>query len=937
MLRKLVLGVVVFIIILMAAVIAVPLLFKDQIVAKVKTVINDNLTATVNFGDFDVSIIRSFPDLSFTLKNLTIAGTDTFKNDTLANIKELYVRIDIMTVIKGEPIQIKSFTIDDAKIVARVLKNGKANWDIVKPDTSATTPEDTSTTAFTIGLQKYALTNVDVIYDDASLGVYTRINDLNHSGTGDFTQDLFTLNTTTTAKELTVAYENVAYLNKATVDIQMPLEIDLKNSRYTFKETAATLNELKLAFSGVVEMPTDDIKLDVKFDAKKSDLKHFLSLIPAIYSSSFADLKTSGNFALEGYAKGIYNEKSMPGFGVNLLIEDGQFKYPSLPTAVNNVQVKTSITNPNGDLDKTVVDVSIFHIELGNEPFDARLLLQTPISDPAINAMLKGKIDLAAITKIIPIEGTTLKGIFTANIAANGRMSSIDKGRYDEFDASGQASLINFEYASKDMPMPVAIKQTQMSFNPKNINLLSFDAKIGKSDFKADGKLENYLAYALKGEPIAGKLNLSSSLIDVNELMGPETTTTAPTTSDTAALTVIEIPANIDFVLTSSIQKVLYDNLVLDNVQGKITVRNSTLSFDNVALKTLDGTVTLNGAYATPTNTKPKVNMVFGIQNMNIQKAFNSFNTIQKLAPVGKNTTGNFSTKLSFSSDLGTDMSPIMNSIYGEGALDLIKVVIEGSDLMNKLGDALKNDKIKRLDLNNTRVQFKIADGRITVNPFDVKTGNALINIGGSNGLDQTLDYLFKFQLPRNSFGSAANGVLDGLVAKANSSGATVSLGETVNVNALVGGTFTKPTIKLDMSNATNAVKSAVKDIIDNTKKQLEDKAKAEGERLKGEASAKARAQADKILADAQQKADAIKREAANLADKVRKEGAAQAQNVENQAKNPIAKKGAKIAADKIRKEADEKANGIVNEGNRNADNVMNAARNEANKILSTP
>ncbi len=55
--------------------------------------------------------------------------------------------------------------------------------------------------------------------------------------------------------------------------------------------------------------------------------------------------------------KGPSNEKSLPAFNVNLSIENGKIKYPSLPSAINNIQVKSQISNPDGVMDHTVVNV----------------------------------------------------------------------------------------------------------------------------------------------------------------------------------------------------------------------------------------------------------------------------------------------------------------------------------------------------------------------------------------------------------------------------------------------------------------------------------------------------------------------------------------------------------------------------------------------------
>jgi hypothetical protein len=922
MIKKILIGLAAFIVLVLAAAIVIPIIFKDDIIAKVKTTINDNLTAKVEFGDFSLSILRSFPNLSFAMEDISVAGTDSFANDTLANIKELYVVVDIMSVIRGESIKIRSFRLDEPVILAKVLPSGRANWDIAKPDTSAAAPADTSTSSFNIALKSYEIRKGHIIYDDQSLGFYTELKNMNHTGSGDFTQDLFTLVTNTKADELTVKYGGVPYLNKVKAEVKAPIDMDMKNSVYTFKENEFNLNDLVIDFTGSIAMPDTNIVMDLSFGAEKSDFKKFLSLIPAIYSSSFSDLKADGKFALKGYAKGTYNAVSMPGFGVDMMIENGNFKYPDLPTGVNNVQMALKVDNPDGNMDHTIVDLSKLHIEFGAEPFDARLLLKTPVSDPDLDASLKGKIDLAQITKIVPLEGTRLSGIITADVMAKGRMSTIEKGNYESFDAKGQVNIANLEYDSKNTPKPLHIATAGMSFSPKNITLSNIDMKMGRSDFHANGTLDNYLAFALRNEKLKGKLNLTSNLVDVNELMGPPATEESAGTSD--SMSVVEIPAAIDFVFTSKINKILYDNMEITDMAGEIVVRDQVLAFRNVGMSTLDGRVTMDGSYATTNPKEPVVAMKFGIAHMNIQKAFKTFNTVQKLAPVAERTSGTFSTNLSFNSKLGKDMSPLLNTVQGEGSLSIPNATVTGSKMMNKLGDALKTDKLKTLSISNVNLRFRIENGRVNVDPFDIKQGPLALNIAGSSGLDQTIDYAVKMNLPKNILGSAGEAVIGGLVDKLNKNGANYNPGDQIKVNALVGGTINDPTVKLGMSETGAGIKNAVKDVIDTKKKEVIEKGKAE-----------ARAQADKIIAEAQLRANQVKQEGQNLSAKVRKEGYDAADRLEKEAgSNPIAKAAAKKAAEKLRKETDTKANQVTEEANKKADALVNKAKAEADQLL---
>ncbi|RYD78448.1 MAG: membrane assembly protein AsmA, partial [Sphingobacteriales bacterium] len=727
-----------------------------------------------------------------------------------------------------------------------------ANWDIMKPD-SAVKPSDTSKTAFKVALQKYAIENGKIIYDDASLGFFMRIDSLNHTGKGDFTRDLFMLKTQSDVEKLTVKYGGIPYLNKVKLSADLPIDIDMKGMKFTFANNKIQLNELLLSAVGYLAMPNDnDLVMDFKFDAKQSELKNFLSLIPAIYSANFKDLKATGTFAVNGTAKGIYNKKSLPAFNVNLSIENGKIKYPSLPSAINNIQLKSLISNPDGIIDHTVVNVPAFHLEFGNVPVDGRFLLKYPTSDPFVDLALKGKLDLKQLTTIFPMKDMTLSGVLDADVKAAGKKSSIDKGHYEAFKASGQIVANDFNYAGKNIPMPVNVPTAKMIFSPKNITLSNLTAKIGKSDFTANGAVNNYLSYFFtKNLALQGNFNMSSNLIDVNQLMGPKSKAEKPSKKSEAKLSVFEVPGNIDFVIAAKADRVLYDTYDITNAKGALLVKNKTITFKDMGMNMLDGTVKMNGSYTTIDPKKPKVDVDFGIEKMDIQKAFNAFNTIKLLAPVAKYTKGAFSTNLKFDSNLDEHMMPVYSSINSEGLTNIIQAVIDGFEPLNKLASSLSSDRFKKLELNNVITKFKIKDGRLNVAPFDIKKDGIVMNVQGSNGLDQTMAYDLALNLPRAMLGTKANESANAMIAKLNSkAGTNLSMSETIKVNAILGGTFLKPTINLKYGagDTKTAAKDAVNNIIAEKKAELQTKAQAKIDTVKAKATEKVKdAIADKL------------------------------------------------------------------------------------------
>ena len=909
------------ILLLLILIVAAPFIFKDKIVQIVKEEANKNLNAKVDFGEFDLTLFSSFPDFRFKIQKVSVINIEPFKGDTLAYIKELSFDLNIKSVISGDKYQINSLIIDEPKINAIVMADGKANLEIAKAstDTAAVEPADTSATKFTLKLKSLQIKHANITYNDMQGNMSAALKDMNYTLSGDFTQDNFILSNLLEIAELSYNMGGVGYLTKAKTRFKADLNMDMPNMKFTFKENEFDLNELALTFDGFVSMPKDDIGMDLKFAAKQTEFKSILSLIPSVYSKDFASVKTEGKLKLDGMAKGTMHTSAdgksdtYPSFEVNLGIADAMFKYPSLPKSVNNINIDVHLENKKDYLDATVIDVNKFHLEMAGNPINMWAHVKTPISDPDLAAEIKGVINLASVKEFVPMEaGDEMSGVVTADIAAAGRMSSIDKKEYDKFKMSGSLAIDKMNYKTTALPYAVMLNAMKLNFTNQFVELAAFDALMGKSDVKASGKIDNFMQYIFKDSLIVGHFNVQSNLMDLNELMASSEPTTAaqPAAADTAAMTVAEVPGNIDFVLNANITKLLYDNLVIDNMNGNIEIKKRKVDMTNLNLGLLGGKVLMNGYYETTNPKKPTVDLSFKVENFDIQKTFAAFNTVQKLAPIGQYAKGMFTATLeNFKADLDQTMSPILSSLHGNGVFKTSSVTVGGFPAFVKLGEALKIEQLKNLNIQNVMAEYEFKDGRVNLrNPVKVKIDKIDAEITGSTGFDQTIDYNWKMTVPTEMFGAQANNMVAGLLGQASSAiGTTVSMPKTVKVNVGFGGTVMNPTVKT----GTKAGEAGAS-IKDQAVTAVKDKANEE---------------AQKILADAQAQVEKLKADAQVASDKLKAEGYAAADKQVEDVKNPIAKIAAKKVAELAKKEVDKQAQKVLDEAEVRSQKILEDAK----------
>lgn len=860
--------------VLLVVLMVLPFIFKDKIVEKIKSEANASLNAKLDFAGVDLSLIRNFPNLSVTLEKLSVINVAPFQGDTLISTDKLSITLDIMSVINGTEMTIRSVSLDKAIMNFLVTKDGAYNWDIAKPSPPGAPAEPA---AFKASLKRYVITDARVRYDDASLGFYLLLDGLNHTGSGDFTQDLFTLSTRTTSTSATMKYGGIPYIANANTTIDADLEMDMKNFKFTFKQNKVSLNDLNLTVDGFVAMPDTNIDMDLKLATAQTDFKTILSMIPAMYAKDFGAVQASGTMQLSAYLKGRYNASSMPGFGMVLKVNNGQFKYPSLPAAVQDVQVDLKVDNPDGVPDHTAVLLNRLHANVAGDVIDARMVLHTPVSDPDLDALLSGKINLGNVAKFYPLaQGTTLSGVMTADAMMKGRMSAMEKQDVDHFTAAGTISVANLKYVAPDVPKPVDVRQLTVQLDPKVIRMPVLDMTVGRTDLKADGVLENALGFALKDETIHGTLNLNSNTVDLSEWMtGAEDSSTA---SDSSAMSVVEIPGNIDFTLRASIAKLVYTDLDIRSLRGTLIIRDKAVRMQDVGMNLLDGSMTMSGSYSTVNPKSPAIDFSLDVKDFDIQKTVKSFDAVVKMAPIAKHCTGKYGTTMTLTGQLDATMSPVLNTLSGGGKLSTSTVVITGFEAFNRIADALKQPSWKKVVIPSMNPSFRFTAGRVYIDPFDVSINGYKTTVAGSNGFDQTLDYTLNTEFPRAQMGSTANAALDGIVAAANAKGANVSVGEMIPVAIGIKGTYTDPKITTGVNKAGAQAMDALKAA-----------AKAEFEKQKAAAEAKAREEADKLKAAAAAKLDAEKAKAQAEADRLKKEAESKAKAAADEAKKKAA------------------------------------------------
>ena len=800
--------------ILVLLLVAAPFVFQSQIKDMARNFINNSVNAKVEFADVSLSFFSSFPQANVTVDDLVITNLDPFEGETLASVKSFSFDMSVKELFKKAddgPIKINAIQINEALLTLKTNTYGDVNWDIAKETDSSTSQPEDSKNNFTLDIESYGIKNSALTYLDEQSNIKMYITELNHTGKGTFSETISELDTDTEAN-VTFSMDSTEYLSNNKLKLDALIDLDLENSKYTFKENNALINNLPIEFQGYVQLLENGQDIDITFKNPGSTFKDFLAVIPETYSKNITDVETTGTFKINGKVKGQVTETTIPTLDIKIVSNNASFKYPNLPKQVENIIIDASILNTSGNVDDTYVDINTLNFKIDKDVFKASANIKNLTKNMLVNAHLDGILNLANISKAYPIElENELKGIIKANVTTSFDMNAIETNAYERIKNTGSIELSDFVFSSADIVNPIEIYKAEINFKPGTITLDNFKAKTGQSDLDATGTINNLLGFVLSDKKLKGNFNVTSNRFAVNDFMiegGPD----QPVNQSAEPATALKIPAFLECSIKVDAKTVIYDTITLTNVKGALALKDEQAILTDVSSDVFKGNLTMSGSVDTRQKT-PKFNMDLGMKNFDIAESFNGLDMLKNIAPIAKALQGKLNSAITLSGDLGDDFTPIMSTISGGALAELLTTKVEpkNAKILSALNGALSFIDFDNLNLNDLQTSLKFENGKVNISPFNLDYKDIGITIGGSHGFDQTMNYNATFNVPAKYLGSEVNR----LIGKINDNEVNkISIPITANIN----GTFTNPKVNTDL---TSGVKNLTQQLIEIEKQKL--------------------------------------------------------------------------------------------------------------------
>ncbi|WP_299124858.1 AsmA-like C-terminal region-containing protein [uncultured Winogradskyella sp.] len=800
--------------IFIAILIAIPFVLESKIDTIVQNYADENLNAELSFDDISLSLISSFPKAEVSVENLKIKTRAPFEDETLATAKSLSFEMSIGQLFQGteEPLVVNEIIADEMLLTLKTNNNGTVNYDIVKEKENINEVTDSGTSSFSFDIENYEINNSAFTYINEESNTNLYATEINHSGKGIFSGELSELDTETEAR-ISMSIDSTEYLSNNIIKLEALIDLDLEQEKYTFKDNKGFINQLPLEFQGYVQMVEEGQQIDISFKNPESSFKDFLAVIPKEYAKNIENVTTTGNFTVNGIIKGLVSEETIPTLDINMRSDNASFKYPNLPKSVKNININASVKNTTGNVDDTFVDVNQLDFKIDQDVFKSEAHIKNLTGNMLVNANLDGVLNLANITKAYPIElENELSGILKGQLNTAFDMNAIETNAYQRIKNNGSVSISDFIFSSEDIVNPIQINKADLTFKPGTVSLNNFDALTGKSDFSATGTINNLLGFLLSDKKLQGNFNVKSNTFAISDFMVEDETASATSNKTTSNKESLKIPDFLDCTIVANANTVIYDNLNLKNVKGQLLIKDQNANLKNMTTDLFNGKLGISGNVSTK-EAKPSFDMQLAMQQFDISQSFKDLEMLKFLAPIAKVLQGKLNSTIDLSGVLDENFSPDLATITGNALAEVLtdKVNAGNSPILSGLGSKLDFINFDELDLKAIKTKLSFENGEVSVKPFTINYKDIPIEVSGSHSFSNTMNYSAVLKVPAKYLGGDVNR----LIGKINDAEVNKI---TIPVTANIGGTFSSPQIKTDL---TSGVSNLTKQLIEIQKQKL--------------------------------------------------------------------------------------------------------------------
>jgi hypothetical protein len=726
-------------------------IFKDQVIRIVIDQLNKQVDAKINIQKVDFSIWKQFPNASVQFDNVFAQSSNQFKLannidgiDTLLKAKNIFFEFNLLKLIRGK-YELKKINIKDGFVKLVIDKEGKANYNIIKPGKS------NPNTTFSLELKDLVFTNTVLEYNNLRssvkiIGLAERLK-----LKGNFQSKIIDLNINTSLYINELEVSDFSYLvNK---HIELTLNLNINQNKYQFNDAKISIVNCSFDVTGDMDL-NENASINITAKGRKLNLSQVINALPDNVQKKLTPYKAKGQVSLIFSAKGPISKSESPVINVSYSFKDATLTHISTGIELKNLNLTGTFTNRLSKLSH-VSDLKInkFSSNLGSGYIRGNGSLEN-FTNPYVKTDLNYKLDLLELKQFLNIDTLEiLSGSIEGNILASGLLKPDHNHKMYDFGdlvISGQSMLHeagikvkNSEYYFEHINGSISL-QNDLYFN--NISLFVLD-----NDFLINGRLNNGLNYIFrKSTDLTLQAMVTSRKLDLSKYFANDK---KPDNSGYSRELLFPEHLNLDVKL--NINSFKLNKFSAQKAVCNLSYKPTMFVLKAVSFETLTGKVNGNGVILQDIKKNFIVKGQVDITKLDIKQMFYTFNNFSQDVLKDQHLKGKVTGKIGISSEWNNSL--VLNK---DNLLVDADIVIDNGELVNfepmmGLSRFVSVDELKNIKFSTLKNHIYIKEKQIIIPQMDVKSSAFDITASGNHLFDNHYTYKLRILLSDILWGKA--------------------------------------------------------------------------------------------------------------------------------------------------------------------------------------
>ena len=770
--------------------------------------------------------LRILPPIGIDLDGLEVSNriAEGFSDRPMLELPELRLNLKLWPLLENR-VEISSIVLKNPTVFLETTRQGQSNFNFgPMPGPTSSGPSETGSES--LALEAILLANLEI--HDGKLAFLDHRNNL--------ILGIENLNTQVSAEVLRGGEEVYVESETHCIGIQYGtvekptvtgLNLSLKQrstiypSEQRLEIQSASLNLQKIAFdlNGHVRDLETVPNVDLTLNSSSADIRELLASLPRGAVKTVEGLTTSGRVQVNLTVQGLIGDGNVPDIRGTLFITDGSIQYPDLPLSISSIVLSSSFVKTAA---MSRFDVETFTAHLGNNDVRAHFVL-TNFDNPRVKGSLDGSVDLADVKNFYPLEeGLQLSGTLRTRVQVDGLVN-----KPEAMKSSGTVDLDNVFVLRSDPQKAIRKLTGRLSFNNQKIVAPNISFLMGESDFAISLFVRNFLSFFFEPvEEIAkpyARVTIRSNRMDVSLTPGDE------------PIALAALPIDMDSDVSIGVLNL--GQFQFKNVRGSLTARGETVTLRNLSLNTFDGSVIANGTFGLEDVQRPVFDLTLKVSNLQAHDALKPFTQFNKYV------FGRLSMESNMRGQLTNALDVAPTTVSGDGKIQIRDGKLKGIKLLDALANSLDIKELKNIEFKQWTNEFTISNGRILLSDAKITAGDADFLIGGSYGIDGTMDFAMAVKLsPALSERVKISGLAQELVNALKDEQGRLML------NFRIAGTLNEPVLKFDTEKQMKAAEELIRREIEKKQAELAKEAEKKKTEMEEKVKEKAKDIFDKLF-----------------------------------------------------------------------------------------